>query len=109
MKWIECELDLNNVSLNGDDKEYFSSINSHFSKRQERQLTNRQIDCFVYCMNLINDKEYSKAYHELFDFIHDYGRKDGKPLSNNEVKGLKLIVDEMKRGLNPPILHNEYT
>ena len=100
MKWIENELNLSSISINSDDHEYFTSLKNHIRVRDERHLTGRQMHCYLYCMDLINQKEYSKAYHELFDFIHDYGRKDKLPLSDFEVKGLKLLVEAMKRGVS---------
>lgn len=35
----------------------------------------RQIHCFLDCKSLIQEGKYALAYHELYDFIEDYGRK----------------------------------
>lgn len=101
MKWIESELNLSSISLNRNEQEYYASLKSYVrGKEDDSQITDRQIHCFVNCMDLIKGLEYSKAYHELYDYIHDYGRKDGEPLSDFEVKGLKLLVIAMISGIN---------
>lgn len=100
MTWIESELNLSSISLNRNEQEYYASLKIYVTGKDKSQLSDRQIHCFVHCMDLIKEVEYSKAYHELFDYIHDYGRKDGEPLSDFEVKGLKLLVEAMISGIN---------
>ncbi len=86
--YIEINLNLDSVLLAG------------WNPKEDDTITNRQVHCLNHCMNLISIGEPAKAYHELYDFIHDMGRKDKIPLHENEIKGIKLIVDAMKRELS---------
>jgi hypothetical protein len=103
LNWLEQELTLNLITLNNEEQQYFGYLKNYVSGMRDREcvLTDRQIHCLLYTMDLINEKKVSEAIHELYDYIHDYGRKDGKPLSEYEIKGIKLIIDAAKRsGMN---------
>ena len=97
MSWLKENLKLETINLSSEEICYFSfTIQTHWISRvkEERLLSGRQDTCYLSCMRYINEDSPGEAYHELHDFIDDYGRK-GEFISDLELRGIKQMVEAM--------------
>lgn len=105
MNWLQSKLGLSNISFSEEELDNLVLIQMGTKMgmmrdrdKNESLLSQRQESCLNNCMRLIGEDRPSEAYHELHDFIEDYGRK-GKFTSTLEIKGIKFMVDAMCENL----------
>ncbi|MBY3621221.1 hypothetical protein HGO21_16850 [Acinetobacter sp. CUI P1] len=93
-KEILIELNLSDVHYDPQKIEFYTDWEFHI--RGNDMFSVRQIHCFLHCKSLIQDGKNALAYHELYDFIEDYGRKKGIALSLYELQAIRYLLDQME-------------
>lgn len=93
-KEILIELNLSDVHYDPLKIEFYTDCEFHI--RGNDMFSLRQIHCFLHCKSLIQEGKNALAYHELYDFIEDYGRKKGIALSLYELQAIRYLLDQME-------------
>jgi len=90
LKWLYEYLGLSDIPVETLNQEL------DFVKfREYKCFSGRQNHCFISTIMKCNDKNIVGAYHEFWDFIHNYGEGLDVMFTDIEKRAIKVMIEKM--------------